>query len=68
MHVRCPYCSHSFNLSRDYVAMAVAEAEEAKQKHHGVECINCRKLIKVPLKQMKRNLPPEDVEDLEEEG
>lgn len=61
MHVRCNYCNHSFTLSRDYVVQAVAEAEE-KEKYHTVECINCRKLIKVSLTQMRRSLPPEERE------
>lgn len=59
MNVRCNYCNHSFTLTREYVAQAVAEAEEKDQKYQTVECINCRKLIKVPLVQMRRSLPPE---------
>ncbi|MFQ5398494.1 MAG: hypothetical protein ACE5E7_02740 [Anaerolineae bacterium] len=57
MHIRCQYCRHSFNLNRDYVAQAVAEAAEKRQKYHGIECSNCRKLIKVPISQMKRFVP-----------
>lgn len=63
MNVRCNYCRQSFNLSRDFMAQAVAEAEEKGQKYYGVECINCRKLIKVPLAQLKRALPPETEEE-----
>ena len=57
MHVRCSYCRHSFNLSRDYLVQAVSESSAKGQKYHSVECIKCRKQIKVPLKQMKRYLP-----------
>ncbi|MGD8804362.1 MAG: hypothetical protein PVH65_00825 [Chloroflexota bacterium] len=57
MNVRCSYCRHSFNLSRDYMAQAVAEATEKHQKYHSLECINCRKQIKVPIAQMKHYLP-----------
>jgi len=57
MNVRCQYCRQSFNLSRDFIAQAVTEATEKKQKYHGVECINCRRLIKVPVAQMKRYMP-----------
>lgn len=57
MNIRCSYCQHTFNLPRDYIVQAVTEAEEKRQKYHGVECINCRKLIKVPLAQMKRFMP-----------
>ncbi len=62
MNVRCSYCRHTFNLSRDYMAQAVAEAMEKKQKYHSLECLNCRKQIKVPVAQMKRYVP-EPVED-----
>jgi DNA-directed RNA polymerase subunit RPC12/RpoP len=65
MNIRCNYCRHSFNLSRDYLAQAVAEAEEKHQKYYGVECFNCRKLIKVPVLQMKHALPPQEVEEEE---
>ena len=57
MNVRCSYCGHSFNLSRDFVIASVAEAQEKKQKHVALECINCRKVIKVPVKQMQRFVP-----------
>lgn len=57
MNVRCQFCRQSFNLSRDFMVTAVAEAEEKAQKHVTVECIGCRKTIKVPLKQIKRFLP-----------
>jgi hypothetical protein len=57
MHVRCSYCSHSFNLGRDFLAAAVAEATTQKHKTHAVECPNCRKHIKIPLAQIKRFAP-----------
>ncbi|HCB49340.1 MAG TPA: hypothetical protein DEP47_07430 [Chloroflexi bacterium] len=57
MHVRCTYCRQSNNLSRDFMVQAVAEAQEQKLKYFKVECINCRKLIKVPVSQMKRYVP-----------
>lgn len=63
MNVRCNYCRQSFNLSRDYLVDAVAEAAEKKLKYHTVECINCRKTIKVPLAQMKRYVPEVPAED-----
>ncbi len=57
MNVRCSYCNQSFNLNRDFVVQAIAEAEDKGQKYYGVECINCRKLIKVPLDQMRHAVP-----------
>lgn len=66
MHVRCSYCRHSFNLSRDYLAQALLEVEEKHQKYHMVECINCRKKIKVPVSQMK-HYAPSPIDSQEEE-
>ena len=63
MNVRCNYCRQSFNLSRDYLVDALAKATEKKQKYHTVECINCRKVIKVPVVQMKRYAPELPAED-----
>jgi hypothetical protein len=39
---------------------AVAKAAEQQQKYVNVECINCRKTIKVPIKQMRRYLPKDE--------
>jgi hypothetical protein len=64
MNIRCTYCQHTFNLPRDFIAQAVTEAEEKRQKYYGVECINCRKLIKV---QMKRFMPRDQDEQEETE-
>lgn len=63
MNVRCNYCRQSFNLSRDYLVDALAKADEGRLKYHTVECINCRKMIKVPVKQMKRYAPEHPTED-----
>ncbi len=61
MHVRCSYCRHSFNLSRDFMEIAVTTAKEKRQKYYAVECINCRKQIKVPIAQMQRYLPKKEI-------
>ena len=57
MNVHCQFCRNSFNLGRDYIGEAVAEADEKRQKYHAVECPKCRKTIKVSLKQMRRYAP-----------
>ena len=65
MNVRCNYCRQSFNLSREYMAQALAESAEKRQKYHAVECFNCRKQVKVPILQMRRAVPPETEEQEE---
>jgi hypothetical protein len=42
------------------LAQALSEVEEKRQKYHMVECINCRKKIKIPAAQMKRYAPVQD--------
>jgi hypothetical protein len=36
---------------------AVTEAKEKRMKYVQVECLNCRKQIKIPVSQMKRYVP-----------
>ena len=55
MQVRCTYCSHSFNLSRDYMQGVVANA--GKKTTEAVDCTKCRKTIKVQISQMRRYVP-----------
>ena len=57
MNVHCQYCRHSFNIGRDFMVEAVAEAEEKRQTYCAVECPKCRKRNKVAIKQMRRFLP-----------
>lgn len=55
MQVRCTYCSHSFNLSRDYMQTVVADA--GKKTTEAVPCQKCRKTFKVSISQMRRYVP-----------
>lgn len=57
MNVHCQYCRHSFNLTRDFIGAAVAEADEKRQTYCAVECPKCRKRNKVSIKQMRRFVP-----------
>ena len=68
MQIRCSYCRHSFNLSRDFMEIAVTSANEKRQKYYSIECINCRKQIKVPISQMQRYLPRKEKVDEESDG
>lgn len=63
MPVRCNYCHQTFNLSPDYIAMVLPKEQEKKHKYHVVECINCRKQIKVPVDQMERFAAPPATEE-----
>ena len=59
MNIHCPYCRYSFTLNRDYIIQALATETEKKHKFHAVECSKCRKVVKIPLKQMRRYAPRE---------
>jgi hypothetical protein len=68
MNVRCNYCGHSFNLSPEYVAQAVERAAKKSYRYHAVECVNCRKQVKVAVVQMQHFLrPAEEAEDSQAE-
>ena len=68
MNVRCSYCRQSFNLTPEYIAQAVHDADEAKQKNAVLDCINCRKKIKVSVKLMRRYVPADVPEESPEES
>ncbi|PID85559.1 MAG: hypothetical protein CSA11_00645 [Chloroflexi bacterium] len=57
MNVHCQFCRHSFNVGRDFMSQAVAEADEKRQKYCALECPKCRKINKVSVKQMRRFVP-----------
>jgi len=57
MNVHCQFCRNSFNVGREFIGEAVAEADEKRQKYCAMECPKCRKLNKVSIKQMRRFVP-----------
>lgn len=63
MHIRCSYCSQTFNLGRDYMVQALEKSERKGHKYVAIDCINCRKQIKVPVQQMRQQLPVLDESD-----
>lgn len=64
MQARCQRCGWSLNLGRDFLAAAVAEADEKNLKYYQIECGKCRHNIKLPMKQIRRFAPkPAPAED-----
>jgi len=47
---------------------ALAEADEKRHKYVGVECINCRKQIKVSTSQMRQYVPHPEVTEAERDN
>jgi len=58
MNMRCYRCGWSFSLSREAVGAALANASAPGAKHHVEHCPRCRQVLKIPLDQLKRSLPP----------
>lgn len=57
MNTRCHYCGWSFSLSRDALEAAVSVALAANEKMHMEHCPRCRRVIKLPVAQLRRALP-----------
>ena len=58
MQIACQWCGHRYTMKREAVAEAVAKAETEKASHHIENCPKCRKVLKIQVSQLKRNLPP----------
>ncbi|MBN1935577.1 MAG: hypothetical protein JW934_12995 [Anaerolineae bacterium] len=57
LNVKCFYCGKSFVISPEVVTAWMEEHKEEKPRHYTVQCVFCRKAIKVPIKQIERGLP-----------
>lgn len=59
MNTRCYRCGWNFSMSREAIEMAVANAaHDPKQRVHVEHCPKCRQVIKIPIQQLRRALPP----------
>lgn len=58
MQIRCFRCGWAFNLSRETMAAAVANAEATGATHHVEHCPRCRQALKISIEQIRRQLPP----------
>ena len=56
-NVKCFRCGKSFALDMDVVAAWLQEHKEERPKHYSAHCHFCRRVIKVPVKQLRRFLP-----------
>lgn len=55
--VRCFRCGTRFTLSLAALEEALAATADSRQKSYPVECIKCRQIIKVPVKELRRFRP-----------
>jgi len=57
MQVRCQRCGWMTTLGREAIALALAEAQQAHEQYHMVDCPHCRRAIKVQVSELRRKLP-----------
>ena len=60
MQARCQRCGYMFTLSREAVTAALEEVKESQAKHYNVECPKCRRLVKIPVKNLRRGQPGQE--------
>ena len=57
MQVRCQRCGWMTTLGRDAIALALAEAQQAQEQYHMIDCPHCRRAIKIQVSELRRKLP-----------
>ena len=55
--MRCTYCHQLINLKTEEVRDAIEQAEAAHDSLYTLHCPNCRRVLKVQVKDLKRKLP-----------
>ena len=53
-NTKCFHCGKSFALDMDVVAAWLQEHKEEHPKHYPAQCHFCRRVIKVPIRQIRR--------------
>jgi hypothetical protein len=56
-NVKCFRCGKSSALDMDAAAAWLEEHREERPRHYPAQCHFCRRVIKVPIKQLRRQLP-----------
>lgn len=59
-NVKCFHCGKSFALDAELAAAWMQEHQEERPKHYSAQCHFCRRVVKVPLKQIRRYLPAQE--------
>ena len=57
LNIKCFHCGKSFALDTEVAASWLEEHKEERPKHYPAQCHFCRRTIKVPVKQIRRQLP-----------
>jgi phage terminase large subunit GpA-like protein len=60
LNAKCFHCGKSFALDMDLAAAWLEEHKEERPKHYPAQCHFCRRVIKMPVKQLRRYLPAKE--------
>lgn len=61
-NIKCYHCGKSFALDEDLAAAWLEEHKEEHPKSYPAQCHFCRRVVKVPVQQLRRSLPSEPEE------
>ena len=56
LNLKCFHCGKSFALDADTAAAWLEEHAEEHPKHYTAHCHFCRRVVKVPVKEIRRRL------------
>jgi hypothetical protein len=57
LNIKCFRCGKSFALDEAVAAAWLEDHKEERPKHYPAQCHFCRRTMKVPVKQIRRQLP-----------
>ncbi len=57
INIKCFYCGKSFPVNPDAISTWLEAHQQEQPKTYPAQCLFCRRVIKVPLKQIERSLP-----------
>ena len=59
-NVKCFHCGKSFAVDETLAAAWLQEHKDEKPKHYSIQCHFCRRVMKVPIRQIQRSLPVQE--------
>ena len=62
LNAKCFRCGKSFALDMDLAAAWLEEHKEERPKHYPAQCHFCRRVVKMPIKQIRRHMPAKQEE------
>ena len=57
LNIKCFHCGKSFALDEALTSAWLEEHQGEHPKHYPAQCHFCRRVIKVPIRQIRRQMP-----------